>query len=173
MEKILVSLTKICHVLTILMIVNMNSYHKNKSLHIIRTHTTDTVIQTVYRDTCDSQFMKAILQNECGYMNEVPTKNVIGDGGKAYGIYGMHAIYLKVTNIPDLLDYSHEDMFDHAKAHRVFWAVTGAYAYRYYRESGKMPTFEQLAQMHNGGYEGRDRAKQYLIKFKKYFYGVK
>lgn len=153
---------------TFLMVYTMNKNIKQN----VKTIIIETVkIDTVYRDTCDSQFMKAILETECHYYSKKAAGKTIhppvGDGGRAIGVFQMHEIYFKGCELAEMLDYSYEDMFDEKKAAHVFWSKMAVYAYKYNKEYKKLPTFEELASIHNAGYHNRHRAKPYLIKYNK------
>lgn len=122
------------------------------------------VKRIIYRDTCDSEFMSKI-----GYIESGNIDSTIGDGGRAFGRYGIHEICVKGSGLMDLLGYTHADMFDSTKAQQVFWATMGVNCYTYARRHGKYPTFEELARMWNGGPIGHEKQAtlKYLEKFRK------
>jgi hypothetical protein len=126
----------------------------------------ETIIKTVYitRDTCDtdSDFINAI-----GEIETLNTDSLIGDSGKAYGRYQMHAVCVKGSGLEDLLNYQHKDMFDSVKAERVFWAAMGVHCYTYAQKYGKYPNYRELARMWNGGPNGHKKQStlNYLKKF--------
>jgi len=135
---------------------------------------TITQVQIEYRDTSDSQFMRAIIENERrGYsklMNGEPIYPKTGDGGKAIGLFQMHESYFN-CKLSEALEYKYEDMLRPDKSFHIFWAKMGIYADWYYRQYGEVPTFEQLARMHNGSRHGHNRdstlpyKKKYLSNF--------
>lgn len=117
----------------------------------------------VYRDTCDSEFIRKI-----GEIESLNTDNAIGDGGRAIGRYGIHDICVKGSGLHDLLNYNHKDMADSVKAEHVFWAVMGINCHTYAMRHGKYPTYEDLARMWNGGPIGykMNATLKYLEKFR-------
>jgi hypothetical protein len=134
----------------------------------------DTIERVIYRDTADSQFMKTIIELECGaYSNIKNGKEVgkiVGDGGRAIGIFGMHHCYFD-TPLTQALQYEYEEMFDADKAYHVFWAVSGIHAYNFKRKFGRVPTLQELARMHNGSINQvhKDSTLPYLKKFNKVY----
>jgi hypothetical protein len=117
----------------------------------------------VYRDTCDSEFIRKI-----GEIESLNTDNAIGDGGRAIGRYGIHDICVKGSGLQDLLNYNHKDMADSVKAEHVFWAVMGINCHTYAMRHGKYPRYEDLARMWNGGPAGykMNATLKYLEKFR-------
>jgi len=135
---------------------------------------TDTVIQVVYRDTADSQFMKTIIELECGAYSTIKrgkeVGKIVGDGGRAIGIFGMHHCYFD-TPLTQALQYEYEEMFDADKAYHVFWAVSGIHAYNFKKKFGRVPTLQELARMHNGSINQvhKESTLPYLKKFNKVY----
>ena len=126
----------------------------------------EVIFEKIYitRDTCDtdSDFINAI-----GEIETLNTDSLIGDSGRAYGRYQMHAICVKGSGLQDLLNYQHKDMFDSVKAERVFWAVMGINCHTYAQKYGKYPSYGDLARMWNGGPNGYqyESTLNYLKKF--------
>jgi hypothetical protein len=124
------------------------------------------IIKTVYitRDTCDtdSDFINAI-----GEIETLNTDSLIGDSGRAFGRYQMHAVCVKGSGLEDLLNYQHKDMFDSTKSDHVFWAAMGVHCYSYAQKYGKYPNLGELARMWNGGPNGHKKQStlNYLKKF--------
>lgn len=117
----------------------------------------------VYRDTCDSEFMRKI-----GEIESFNTDNAIGDGGRALGRYGIHSVCVKGSGLESLLGYTHKDMQDSTKSMHVFWAAMGVNCHLYAQKYGKYPTYEELARMWNGGPNGNEykATLKYLEKFR-------
>ena len=63
---------------------------------------------TIYRDTCDSDFMRKIGEIESGGMDSIS-----GDNGKGIGRYGIYEIAVVGSGMAALLNYQHEDMYMH------------------------------------------------------------
>jgi hypothetical protein len=126
----------------------------------------EVIVKTVYitRDTCDidSDFINAI-----GHIETLNTDSLIGDSGRAYGRYQMHAVCVKGSGLKDLLNYQHKDMFDSVKSDHVFWAAMGVHCYTYAQKHGKYPNLGELARMWNGGPNGHKKQStlNYLKKF--------
>ena len=118
---------------------------------------------TVYRDTCDSEFIRKIGQIESGN-----TDSVIEANGHGYGRYQIYNICVKGSGMTDLLGYSHADMFNHEKSKHVFWATMGIFCHTYTQKHGHYPTYEELARMWCGGSEGykSNATLNYLHKFR-------
>lgn len=168
MENVFKNLMFFSQFITILGIGYMNKHMANNVEVIIKTDTV-YIEKVVYKDTCDSQFMKAILEAECHYNTSPPTEKVIGDGGRSIGIFGMQHTYFKSCPLAEMLGYKYQDMHDQQKAAHVFWAVNGVYVAKFNKEHKRLPTFEELAMIHNAGYERSYRAVQYRKKFNRLF----
>jgi hypothetical protein len=141
----------------------------------LELHRIDVDTVYIYKDTADSHFFKTILQIESGLITEMQTgdpdqyEKVIGDGGRAHGNLGIHAICIKNTPC-HVLGYTHEDMFDLEKASHVFWAKMGVYCYKYKKEFGKLPSYETLGRMWNGSYKRHNSPStiKYRDKYRKW-----
>ena len=168
MENLFKHLMLFSQFITVLGIGYMNKHMTTNTAVVIKV---DTIyIETVvYRDTCDSQFMKAILEAECHYNTSPPTDKVIGDGGRSIGIFGMQLLYFKSCPLAEMLNYKYQDMHNHTQAAHVFWAVNGVYVSKFHKQHKRLPTFEELAMIHNAGYEKKERAVKYRKKFNKLF----
>jgi len=81
----------------------------------------------------------------------------------------MHEVYFDGCELAQIKGYVYEDMFNERKATIVFWAKTAVNAYRYKKKYNRLPTFEQLASIHNAGFYRPERAHRYRIKFNKYY----
>jgi hypothetical protein len=79
----------------------------------------EVIVKTIYvtKDTCDtdSDFIRKI-----GELETLNTDSLIGDSGRAFGRYQMHDVCVTASGLKNLLKYTHKDMFDSAKAERVF-----------------------------------------------------
>ena len=119
---------------------------------------------TVYVDTCDSEFIRKIGQIESNN-----TDSVIEANGHGYGRYQIYNVCVKGSGMTDLLGYSHNDMFNHEKSQHVFWATMGIFCHTYAQKHGHYPTYEELARMWCGGSEGykKNATLNYLHKFRK------
>jgi len=119
---------------------------------------------TIYRDTCDSEFIRKIGKLETGN-----TDSISAEQGRGKGRFGIYNICVKGSGLHDLLGYSHDDMFKHEKSVHVFWATMGIFCHTYAQKHGHYPTYEQLARMWCGGSEGykSNATLNYLHKFRK------
>lgn len=77
--------------------------------------------------------------------------HLIGDSGKAYGILQIHAEMVADANRIAGTTYSHDDMFDPAKARRVADIVLSHYDSYIKRTTGREATAKELAFIWNGG----------------------
>ncbi len=120
-------------------------------------------IVTVYRDTCDSEFMSKIGQIETGGTDSISAEN-----GRGKGRYGIYEVCVKGSGLMDLLGYTHDDMMTKEKSDHVFWAMMGIFCHQYAQKHGKYPTYEDLARMWAGGPSGHEKnaTLKYLQKFK-------
>jgi len=118
----------------------------------------------VYRDTCDSEFIRKIGQIETGN-----TDSLTEVGGHGKGRFQIYNICVKGSGMTDLLGYSHDDMFQHEKSIHVFWATMGIFCHTFAQKHGRYPTYEELARMWCGGSEGykSNSTLNYLNKFRK------
>ena len=121
------------------------------------------VEKIVYRDTCDSEFIRKIGQIETGNTDSLTEIN-----GHGKGRFQIYNICVKGSGLTDLLGYSHNDMFNAEKSKHVFWATMGIFCHTYAQKHGHYPNYEQLARMWCGGPEGykKNATLNYLHKFK-------
>lgn len=118
---------------------------------------------TIYRDTCDSEFIRKIGELETGNIDSISGENERGKG--RFGIYN---ICVKGSGLMDALGYTHDDMFNGEKSQHVFWAMMGIFCHQYAQKYGQYPTYEDLARMWAGGPNGyqKDATLFYLEKFR-------
>ena len=117
----------------------------------------------VYRDTCDSEFIRKIGQLESGGIDSVS-----GENGAGKGRFGIYNICVKGSGMADLLGYSHGDMHNPEKSKHVFWAAMGIFCHTFAQRHGRYPNYEDLARMWAGGPSGykSDKTLKYLHKFR-------
>lgn len=118
---------------------------------------------TVYRDTCDSEFIAKIGSIETG-----GTDSITAEHGMGVGRYGIYNVCVKGSGMMDMLCYEHMDMVSKEKSDHVFWAMMGIFCYQYAQKNGRYPSYEDLARMWAGGPTGykKDSTLKYLRKFK-------
>lgn len=121
--------------------------------------------EIIYRDTCDSQFLKAI-----GMVESRWNLHAVGDSGKAKGFLQIHSACVRDVNAYYGCNYTHNDMFNPQYATDVFWkylVLVGLYQ----RKNGVNLSYSSLATGWNGGYKGywNPRTKPYVRKFSKEF----
>jgi len=128
---------------------------KKQQTEIIYVH------RIIYRDTCDSEFIRKIGQIESGNTDNAKSQH-------GYGRYQIYNICVKGSGMTDLLGYSHDDMFKHEKSVHVFWATMGIFCHTYAQKHGHYPSYEELARMWCGGSEGykSNATLNYLNKFR-------
>ena len=119
--------------------------------------------RVVYRDTCDSEFIRKIGEIETGNNDDMSGENDMGRGR-----FGTYEICVRGSGLMDALGYTHEDMHDPKKSKHVFWAMMGIFTYQYWSKYGQPPTYEDLARMWAGGPNGyqKESTLRYLDKFR-------
>jgi hypothetical protein len=117
----------------------------------------------IYRDTCDSEFIRKIGQIESGGLDSIS-----GENGRGIGRYGIYEIAVIGSGMAALLNYSHSDMYRKEASERVFWAMMGVFCHLHWQKYGQPPTYEELARKWSGGPNGenKDATLKYLKKFR-------
>jgi hypothetical protein len=125
----------------------------------------EVIVKTfiIYRDTCDSDFMRKIGQIESGGMDSIS-----GENGRGIGRYGIYEIAVIGSGLNALLNYQHDDMYTREKSDRVFWAMMGIFTHLHWQKYGQPPSYEDLARKWAGGPNGerKDATLKYLMKFR-------
>lgn len=118
----------------------------------------------VYRDTCDSDFIRKIGQIETGNNDSLS-----GENGAGRGRFGIYNICVKGSGLMDCLGFTHNDMHNSEQAKSVFWAMMGIFCHTYYQKHSRYPSYEDLARMWSGGPNGynKNSTLKYLEGFKK------
>lgn len=114
----------------------------NRAIAIIITIATISVAQGSKHD----QLIDALIAVESR-----GNANAIGDGGKAFGMLQIHAVMVQDANRIAKTTYTHDDMFEPAKARAVANIIISHYARHIERTTGTRATDEQLARIWNGG----------------------
>jgi hypothetical protein len=126
----------------------------------------EVIVKTfiIYRDTCDSDFMRKIGQIESGGMDSIS-----GENGRGIGRYGIYEIAVIGSGLNALLNYQHDDMYRKEKSDRVFWAMMGIFTHLHWQKYGQPPSYEDLARKWAGGPNGERKAAtlKYLKKFRR------
>ena len=119
---------------------------------------------TIYRDTCDSQFMNKISAIETG-----SNDSTIAENGAGRGRFGIYDICVTGSGLKSLLGLDHADMNNKEASTAVFWAMMGIFCHTHYQKHGSYPTFEDLARKWAGGPDGelKQSTLNYLNKFRK------
>jgi hypothetical protein len=159
----------------ILFDIQLRELHKSQKIVIVKDtiHIVDTVV--VYRDTCDSHFMKTIGEIETGlktFSEQNPdyySVKIDGENKRGKGHFGIYEICVKGTGFHKSLGYTHDDMYNFEKSVHVFWAMMGIQAYRFRRKHNRNPTYEELARMWAGGFTSynTNNTVAYATKFRK------
>ena len=91
-------------------------------------------------------------------IKEVETNNrhdVIGDGGKAFGVLQIHRAVVLDVNRFYSTNYRHEEMWQENCAEEVFYLYQGLGIWLYLKKHNKYPTEEIIVRWWNGGiYKG-------------------
>lgn len=99
--------------------------------------------------------------------------NAIGDNGKAFGILQLHKDYIDDVNRIYGTSYVHNDAFDPIKAKDITRLYLTYWGNKYVKDTKKPLTYDVLARLHNGGFDGwKDKgtieyAKKVLKQLKK------
>jgi hypothetical protein len=78
----------------------------------------------------------------------------IGDKGKAYGCLQLWNTYIQDVNRIYKTSYRHKDAFNRKTAIEITKKYLEFYGKEYYKQTGKKPTAEVFARIHNGGPSG-------------------
>lgn len=90
----------------------------------------------------------------------------IGDGGKALGVFQIHAIYVKDYNRIFGANFEHTDVLCYYTAKHITRSIMMYYGRVYYLETNCLPSADVLLSIHNGGGRGWTKnTKSYLKKF--------
>ena len=90
-------------------------------------------------------------------VESVGLAHAVGDGGRARGPLQLHAIYVKDVNRIAGTSYTLADRTDSAKSRAMTRIYLTHYGRVYERRTGKPPTDEIYARIHNGGPIGYDK----------------
>lgn len=93
----------------------------------------------------------------------------IGDNGKAKGCLQLWESYINDVNRIAGTSYRHNDAFNYIKAREITKTYLTHYGKRYKKLTGKEPTDEVFARIHNGGPNGYNKTAtvKYWNKVKK------
>jgi len=80
--------------------------------------------------------------------------NAIGDNGQAHGVLQIHQIYLDDIIKNEGTEYTLEDIKDEAHARMACWEYLHHWCERLKKDTGREPTLEDAARIHNGGPNG-------------------
>ena len=108
--------------------------------------------QTSHPSPKDSRFLSALRAVESGGNDDA-----VGDGGKAIGPYQIWKIYWKdALEFDPTIGGKYEDCFDRQYSERVVVAYLNRYATE--KRLGRMPRYEDMARIHNGGPNGHKKS---------------
>ena len=148
-----------------------------RAVFLARAGAVAKVDEAVYADNFDEipdggdgmEDMRAVLEHLIEVENPGRDPEAVGDlhlTDRAYGILQIRRPYIEDVNRIAGTGYTVQDMRDPELAR---WAATiylGHYGARYTRITGKEPTLEVYARIHNGGPDGwrKDSTNQYVRK---------
>ncbi len=95
---------------------------------------------------------------------------VVGDNGKAKGLYQIQPIVIKDVNRIYKTNYKHNDAFNPELAQEIFDKYTSYWAKYYQKKTGKAITNEVIARIWNGGpmwFKKPHKTNKYWTKVKK------
>lgn len=120
---------------------NSNVEKKNMSNEIIKEPT----IEKIDFD----RLIDALIKVESG-----GNDTAVGDDGKAFGPLQLWQIYVDDVNRIYKTNYKHSDAFDRERAVDIVKKYLSFWGKKYKMKTGKEPTYEVLAKIHNGGPNG-------------------
>ena len=97
-----------------------------KPTHVVHK---ETVI--VYRDTCDSEFIRKISQIETGGID-----STVAENGQGRGRFGIYDVCVTGTGLKSLLGFTHTDMNNPEMSTAVFWAMMGIFCHLHHQKHG-------------------------------------
>lgn len=95
---------------------------------------------------------------------------VIGDGGRAYGIVQIHKICVADINRLYGTSYAHKQAFEESIAKRMFMLYMSAGVRMFKKRYCRSPTESEIVRMWNGGIYTGYKKKSTLKYLKKYLY---
>jgi len=129
-----------------------------KPTHVIHKETV-----TIYRDTCDSEFIRKISQIETG-----GNDSTVAENGQGRGRFGIYDVCVTGSGLKSLLGFTHADMNNPEMSTAVFWAMMGIFCHLHHQKHGMYPTYEELARKWAGGPNGDEKQTtlKYLNKYR-------
>lgn len=120
---------------------------------------------SLYGGSYENIFYKALR-----HVESTDGRNLKGDNGSAIGVYQIHKIYVDDVNRIYKTKYKYEDRWDPKKSHEIVTRYLSYYGSLYTKKTGKNPTIEVLAQIHNGGPNGwkKESTRNYGRKVLRY-----
>ena len=88
------------------------------------------------------------------YVESKNNSKAVGDKGRAFGCYQIHKVYIDDVNRIYKTNYKHSDAFNEKLAREIAKKYLTFYGKEYFKETGKEPTNEIFARIHNGGPSG-------------------
>jgi len=119
-----------------------------------------------------NKLIDALIRVETG--GEKNPAKAIGDNGKAKGILQIWDVVVKDVNRIYKTTYVHDDAFDPAKSRDIAKKYLTFWGKRYTKNTGKVPTYEVLAKIWNGGPKGYNKTdtNKYWVKVKPYLASI-
>lgn len=95
--------------------------------------------------------MLECVETKGGDLNAPRKPNAVGDNGRAFGIYQIHGDYVLDVNAFFRKKYNHEAAFVPELAKEIVQGYLARWGTQYRKNTTKIPTYETLARIHNGG----------------------
>ena len=96
------------------------------------------------------------VETKGGDLNAPRNATIVGDNGKANGIYQIHLKYIQDVNDYYHTKYTHEGAFIPNLARVMVIAYLARWGLNYKKNKGKDPVYETLCRIHNGGPRGHE-----------------
>ncbi|UDQ97510.1 hypothetical protein AAEX28_10850 [Lentisphaerota bacterium WC36G] len=127
---------KLIYTILFALLCSISIASKAKTLHIT-LHSSDKIL------------IQSLIMTETGGDDKA-----IGDDGLAYGALQIHQGVVDDVNRIYGLELTHQNMFNRHNAIFVCFAYLRYWAVQYHKTTKKLPTYEVLARIWNGGPEG-------------------
>lgn len=109
-----------------------------------------TIIVTLFITTCIAQVPTKLL-DAIATVESSNQATVVGDGGKSVGMYQLGKLYIDDVNNIYGTTYKYSDRLNPAISREITAKYLTHYGKVYTRKTGKKPTAEVYARIHNGG----------------------
>lgn len=118
---------------------------------MFKTYT--TIIVILFVTTCTAQVPNKLL-DAIAAVESSNRATVVGDNGKSVGMYQLGKLYVDDVNSIYGTSYKYADRLNPVVSRKITAKYLAHYGKVYTRKTGKEPTAEVYARIHNGGPSG-------------------